>query len=166
MVGQTGSLVKGMSQAGKFDRDGTREMARIAHSVGVKFKETNGAYSSDEELRERRQAGVNAINVGPELGVAQTRVVISLARRYGLHRQLQAFLGRSLDSGKWKKWLHDGTSEAEHPIMAGHHCFASGEYHDLAEAIQRETDLGAAIRAKLSGVMDRYCRAMTDVVEG
>ena len=166
VVGQTGSLVMGTSQVGKFDQDATREMVEIAHSAGVRFKEHNVDYSPEEALRERRRVGVDAINVGPELGVAQTRLVMDLARKHGLQEHLEAFLSRSIESGKWKKWLHDEASYADRSVIAGHYCFTSDAYGELVEAIGREMDVGAAIRTKLVSLIDYYCKAMADGAEG
>ena len=160
VVGQTGSLVKGTSQIGKFNLSATTAMVNLAHEMGVKFKEHNVDYTGVDDFRERRLAGVDAINIAPELGVAQTRVVIDLARKHDEEQALDRYLQRATDSGMWKKWLHNGVSDNDRPVIAGHYCFTSDEYRALIEALRHKCDVSDAIARKLTELIDLYCTAL------
>ena len=160
VVGQTGSLIKEVFQVGTFDFRSTRELADIAHSAGVKFKEHNADYLDDLALSLRRSAGIDAINVAPEFGVAETRVVTTLASKYGLFDELSAFQRRALESGRWQKWLYGPASDSLKAEIAGHYCFASDEYGELVDKLSAETDVDGAIIERLTALIDHYLRGL------
>jgi len=154
IVGGTGSLVKEIFQVGCFDYDTVTKLVSIAHSFGVKFKEHNVDYTSLCDLRQRLNAGVDAINIGPELGVAQTKIVIEQAQRHGI--SLNAFLDKSLQSGKWFKWLYGNTSDALKAVTAGHYVFNSDEYKALIGKLNLVVDINREIKHGIFTLLDHY----------
>ena len=160
VVGQTGSLIKEVFQVGTLDFRTTKELTDIAHSAGVKFKEHNADYLDDLALSLRRPAGVDAINVAPEFGVAETRVVATLASRYGFFDELSAFQRRALESGRWQKWLYGSASDSLKAEIAGHYCFMSDEYGELVDKLSAETDVHGAIIERLTALIDHYVRGL------
>lgn len=156
VVGQTGSLVKEVYQVGCFNYRTVKELVSVAHALGVKFKEHNADYSSLSDLRLRREVGVDAINVGPEFGVTQTRTVVGLAQRYGFYKELDAFLNCSLESGKWQKWVYGNPSDHLKALIAGHYVYTSSEYHNLVDKLNSKTDTNAAINKSLITLLDHY----------
>jgi len=160
IVGQSGSLVKEVFQVGAFDFRATRNLVGIAHSAGVKFKEHNADYLDDLALSLRKAARVDAVNVAPEFGVAETRVVMTLASRFGLFEELSAFQNRVLESGRWEKWLYGPASDALKAEIAGHYCFTSDEYRDLVAKLSTETDVKSAILERLTGLISHYVRGL------
>lgn len=160
VVGQTGSLLKEAFQVGHLDYESTEKLVAIAHSFGIKFKEHNGDYLTSFDLQQRNHVGVDAINVGPEFGAIQTRTVIGLAQRFGLYKELDAFLNRSLESGKWKKWVYGQTSDILKSVIAGHYVFSSEEYNQLIEKLQSNVDTNAVINAELTASIGRYVEGL------
>jgi len=160
VVGGTGSLVKEIYQVGSFALNGTMELVDIAHSFGVKFKEHNADYTTSDDLKLRRRAGVDAVNIGPELGVAQTKAVIGLAVNYGLYNELDAFLRRSLESNRWEKWVYSKPSDFLKSVIAGHYVFNSDEYKRLADKLSQKTDIDGAINQEIFNLIDHYERGM------
>jgi len=160
VVGQTGSLVKEVFQVGSFDLIGTRELTRIAHSFGVKFKEHNADYTGSLQLRQRRLAGVDAVNVAPEFGVCQTRTTMFLAQEYGLREELDSFLRVAEESGCWKKWIYGEPSPVFKALIAGHYVFASDEYQSLLTQLSRKVDVYARISEELQLLIDHYVKGM------
>ena len=160
VVGQSGSLIKEVFQVGTFDFRATKELADIAHSAGVKFKEHNADYIDDVALSLRGAAGVDAINVAPEFGVAETRVVTALANKFGLFDELSAFQRRVLRSGRWHKWLYGPASDGLKAEIAGHYGFTSDEYRELVEKLSGETDVNGAIVGRLTALVDHYVRGL------
>ncbi len=160
VVGQTGSLVKETFQVGFFEYEQTRRLTDIAHAYGVKFKEHNADYITSAELRLRRSAGVDAVNVAPELGATQTRTVIALAQRFGLFRELRVFLECSNRSRRWSKWVYGEPLDGLRGVIAGHYVFGSEEYGRLVDRLRRLIDVDAAIRENVAAVIDRYVGGM------
>ncbi|MBU0638095.1 MAG: hypothetical protein KKB50_04460 [Planctomycetes bacterium] len=160
VVGQTGSLVKETFQVGFFDYARTRRLVEVAHSYDVKFKEHNSDYLEPADLRLRSRAGVDAINVAPELGVAQTRAVVRLAQQQGLFGELDAFLRRAAATGKWRKWQYGSPDVRRQGLIAGHYAFGTDEYRALTARLGRVADVQAAIAAEIAAIIERYVGGM------
>jgi len=158
IVGGTGSLVKEIYQVGYFDYDTVKELVSMAHSFGIKFKEHNVDYTSLTDLRQRVNVGVDAINIGPELGVAQTKVVIELAQRYGV--SLDALLNRSLQSGAWKKWTYGKTLDSLKSVIAGHYVFNTTEYRELIDKLNQVTDINSEINKGITALLNHYMEGL------
>lgn len=156
VVGQTGSLVKEVRQVGNFNPINTRALVKISHGFEVRFKEHNVDYSNRSDLYFRKWSGVDAINVGPELGVIQTHTVCELARRYGFHAELEAFLKLSLESERWRKWIHDNPSNLLKSVMAGHYMFDSDEYRVLIRKLAHEVNVNRVIDRNLMTLLGHY----------
>lgn len=161
VVGQTASLVKEIYQVGHFAMESVRELVEIAHDFGVRFKEHNADYISQQEMQLRNHTGVDAVNVGPELGVAQTRTVISLAQTHGLHDEVKAFRKRAVASGKWQKWLYGNPSDFNKALIAGHYVYNAPEYRKLVDKLSKHTDVSAAIRDAIFRILDRYAEVLS-----
>ena len=161
VVGQTGSLVKEVYQVGYLNYRTVKELVSVAHSFGVKFKEHNVDYSSLSDLHLRREVGVDAINVGPEFGVVQTKTVIGLAQRCGLYEELDAFLNRSFESGKWRKWVYGQPSDFLKALIAGHYVYTSDEYQQLIDKLNSKADVNAAINERIIALLDHYVGGMS-----
>ena len=162
VVGQTGSLTKEIFQVGYFNYQEVDRLCDIASEYGVRFKEHNCDYVDRMELALRKQAGVGAINVAPEFGVLQTRIVTAMADKFSVKSELSSFRRRVLDSNKWQKWMY---SESTHDnikyLCAGHYCFQTEEYKALAEALNDEFDLGAEIRIQVAALVKHYVRELS-----
>jgi hypothetical protein len=160
VVGQTGSLLKEAFQVGHLDYKSAQRLVGIAHSFGIKFKEHNGDYLSSFDLQQRNHVGVDAINVGPEFGALQTRTVIGLGQRFGFYKELDAFLNRSIESGKWRKWVYGPTSDILKAVIAGHYVFSSDEYHELVDKLQTEIEVNSVINEALTTSISHYVEGL------
>ena len=70
LVGQTGSLIKEIYQVGEFENEIAKNLVKLSKKYGVYLKEHNCDYIDKDQIIERRkQIGINAINVAPELGL-------------------------------------------------------------------------------------------------
>jgi tagatose-1,6-bisphosphate aldolase non-catalytic subunit AgaZ/GatZ len=84
VVAQTGSLIMEDRQIGSFNFEISRDLANYANEAGIKLKEHNADYLTIEQLQLRRLCGVHALNVAPQLGVAQTKTLLLLSKKYAL----------------------------------------------------------------------------------
>jgi hypothetical protein len=158
MTGQTGSLIKEMYQVGYFDLKNTKRLSTMTHKYGFKFKEHNVDYLSAAELGLRSMAGVDAINIAPEFGVMQTKTVVCLAQKYGIHKHLEDFLRCAMNSRKWEKWAYGKASDNIKAMVAGHYVFSSESYLELISRINRRVDVSKEIFRNLTGLIDHYAR--------
>ena len=157
---RTGSLVRSAYQAGSFDYSAAKEIVAFAHRLGMRFKEHNVDYSPCKDLRMRTLAGVDAINIGPELGVLETRILARLASLHGATPELEALFAVAAASGRWRKWTVRTPASRMQALLAAHYCHATSEYRALIEKLDRRVDVDATIRSKLSARIDAYVRCL------
>ena len=166
VVGRTGSLVRERFQVGYFSFTDVCRLTSVAHRFGFRFKEHNVDYSSTSELRLRVPAGVDAINIGPELGVLETSAVASAAALYGLNDELDAFFACCIDSGKWRKWRYSAEPPARtKAVVAGHYCQSSSEFQVLLGRLRERLDIDAAVRDELTARIGNYVAYLDAVGE-
>ena len=160
VVAQTGSLCYEDRQAGTFDYHVAQDLVEVAESAGVKLKEHNADYLTLEQLQLRKSAGVHALNIAPQLGVIQTKLLSQLAHEYSLLPEWDKFSKVVLDSRRWKKWTAS-TDDAHKIIVAGHYCFASIEYANLIDAIQKHVIWPITLKNEMHRVLDLYSNIYT-----
>ena len=153
VVAQTGSLVMEDRQVGSFDVPMVKKLAKFAESAGIKLKEHNADYLTAAQIALRKQAGVHACNIAPQLGVIQTKTVLALADQYDVDTDY--FKQRVLDSGKWRKWIIDGDDSVKIAV-AGHYCFTEQEYHTLEDKINSHCDVAKEVEQAIHSCLDLY----------
>lgn len=153
VVAQTGSLTMEDRQVGSFDVPMVKQLVGFANTAGVKLKEHNADYLTADQIHLRKQAGVHACNIAPQLGVIQTKTLLDLAKTHGINST--AFETTVLNSNRWKKWIIDG-NDAVKIAVAGHYCFSSDEYKRLHEEISEVTDFDTALRHNIGACLDLY----------
>lgn len=153
VVAQTGSLTYEDRQAGTFEFDSVRHLVEYAEANGIGLKEHNADYLSADQLRMRRQAGVHACNIAPQLGVLQTQAIIKLADYYNV--STNDFRQTVLNSNKWAKWT-DSTDSDLRVRVAGHYCFNTDSYRRLEEQLYQLCNVRLVVEKAVSGCLDLY----------
>jgi hypothetical protein len=131
VVAQTGSLCHEDHQHGEFNYQAAVELVGIADEAGVKLKEHNADYLTSAEIVMRNNAGVHAMNIAPQLGVAQTKLLRTLAAEHA-PEEWQAFVRVVLASGRWSKWT-DLDNDTQRVTVAGHYSFNTPEYQAIID---------------------------------
>ena len=147
-VVQTGTLVREMRNVGLTDgrknesydqrfavetiEKNIRYLADIAYINGVYIKEHNGDYLSDGSMSSRKNFRVGAVNIAPELGVFESKSLVSLCVELNLKSLTEKMLGIFYNSKKWEKWLSPDTtaSDVDKALMAGHYTFSTPEFQE------------------------------------
>lgn len=154
-VSQTGSLTK-HTQVGTFDVDANSKIAKLIHDHGLLFKEHNADYLAREQVSKRVLAGVDSINIAPQLGCIQSQLYLDYGMMFPDH--FAQFRQDVLDAGYWRKWVPDHILDDDTRFVASaHYCFGSDSarrYHDflLAQGI----DFDSLLREKLFQALDEY----------
>ena len=155
VVAQTGSLCYEDRQAGTFESATVKDLVAVANSNGVKLKEHNADYLTAEQIHQRKDTGVHAMNIAPQLGVYQTKLLKKLADHYGLISQWDNFAEKVLASGRWAKWTNS-TEDDMKVNVAGHYCFSSPEYQTLVNAVGEYVVWTDEIYKEISNVLSLY----------
>lgn len=153
VVAQTGSLTMEDRQVGSFDVPMVKRLVSFANDAGVKLKEHNADYLTAEQIRLRKQAGVHACNIAPQLGVIQTKVLLELAKTNNV--DTTQFEQVVLNSNRWKKWIIDGDDTVK-VAVAGHYCFGTETYQQLHEELSKVCNFEKELRLKITECLDLY----------
>lgn len=155
IVSQTGSLVK-ERQIGTFDMNLTSMISAEIHSRGYLLKEHNADYLTINDLIKRKIAGVDALNIAPQLGCMQTLVTMELAKRHGRNSEWNDFANLVINEKKWERWKSltkfDPLSAV---ISSGHYHFNTMTYKRLVSKIGRE-ETHAEVKKGIYGILDGY----------
>jgi D-tagatose-1,6-bisphosphate aldolase subunit GatZ/KbaZ len=154
-VSQTGSLTK-HKQVGKFNVETNTKVAETIHSAGLLFKEHNADYITADQVKLRQQAGVDAINIAPQLGAIQSSVLTQLGDKVGA--TYTEFVSYVLEQGFWKKWVtEDVTDDKTKFIASAHYCFNSQLGKKLlAEIRSKSLPFDDMLREQLFKELDEY----------
>ena len=153
VVAQTGSLTMEDRQVGSFDVAMVKKLVKFAETAGVKLKEHNADYLTAEQIQMRKLAGVHACNIAPQLGVIQTKRILSLAKEHDVDSGY--FEQCVMASEKWRKWIIDGNDSVKIAV-AGHYCFTTQEYQTLEDKLNQRCDVAQEIEQDLVACLDLY----------
>jgi hypothetical protein len=183
-VVQTGTLVKEMKNVGLTDgrknqaydqkyavesmEKAIRYLSDIAYINGVYIKEHNGDYLSDGSMSFRRKLNIGGINVAPEIGVFESKIIVSLCLELGLNKLLDETLQIFYDSKKWDKWMceESDASDMDKAIISGHYSFSNPKFieikNQIAHAAKRKEriDLDEHITVQLMTCLKRMIWSM------
>lgn len=138
LVSQTGSLTK-HTQVGTFDLKLSYDIAQQIHSNGFLFKEHNADYLTIPQVRDRFFAGVDAVNIAPQLGYVHSCVLNKLG--YNYKSELENFKQYVLEKEYWKKWVIDSVQDSETKfLVSAHYCYNS-EYAQMIQAIIKHKNI-------------------------
>ena len=103
------------------------KIKEICKKYKVYFKQHNTDYLSDESLNWHPKLGIHAANVAPEFGVAETRNLLNLMKKYKMLNLYDEFIDLCAKSNKWKKWKIDGSklNDYQKTIICGHYLYSS-----------------------------------------
>jgi hypothetical protein len=85
----------------KFLTEPLSAMVKVCKEYGKKTKEHNGDYLSKEEKDIRFRAGIDAINIGPELIQLETEIYLE----HMTEAEKNVFYKVCVESRKWERWV-------------------------------------------------------------
>ena len=152
-VTQTGSFTQ-HKQMGSFDVNFNTPIAQRIHEAGFLFKEHNADYLTKEEVK-LRSVGVDALNIAPQLGTVQTRILQDLSKN---STEWIDFANAVYKSNLWARWmpadLHDNNMAV---IVAGHYMFHTPEYKKLIKSIDSEL-FNSQLKKEMFDIFDTYTK--------
>lgn len=151
-VVQSGTQVLGTSNIGKFNFDESKRMCQIVKRFGILAKEHNSDYLTNEEIRLRKDAGVDSLNIAPEFGVLETDVIIDMLKT--APSLLEDFLNLCYKSGKWKKWVKEEPTRLEIARICGHYVLSTEEFINIKRSLNKD-DFDFVIKKKIKDNLSR-----------
>lgn len=145
LVIQSGTALKEDKNIGHYDQDRLRGMIAVAQKHNLLSKEHNGDYLEPEQIAERLNIGLSAINIAPELGKMESESILEVLTP----DEIDAFFEMCLESGKWKKWVpanFDPYQDKKHLIkITGHYLFS----RQMIQNIYDKYDIKNSVKSKL-----------------
>ena len=74
-------------------------MIEVCKIFGVKSKEHNGDYLSSEEIKQRFDCGLDALNIAPEFGQIETLCYLETIQ------DIEEWYKICYESKRWEKWV-------------------------------------------------------------
>ncbi|MCG7414646.1 hypothetical protein MHK74_08715 [Microbacterium aurum] len=170
---QTGTLVRGGRNVGDLTSEerhaATVESIRASvdsvRSAGLHVKAHNADYLDFDAIASLASAGVHALNIAPELGTTQTRVIMDTAMAVAGRSTLREFQDIAYESDRWRGWTDDpSVSRRVAAQLAGHYIMSDPRVRrmisilDLALQPSGES-LDSRVDDALREVVDRYLEA-------
>jgi hypothetical protein len=151
-VTQTGSLTK-CGQEGTFSIADNTNVAKQIHDAGFLFKEHNADYFNKDDLLDRRKAGVDSLNIAPQLGTIQTAIL----KEFSPGHLWDKFSDVVYSSNKWQRWVSDPTHTTKNQAVdvSGHYCFNSNEYKEIVNNIDKQ-EFNNALTKKITSLLNDY----------
>lgn len=151
VVGQTGTKVLERYNIGSLERFASSsellsteaqisKIVKTCNHYGIHLKAHNGDYLSNGSIARLAQLGVHAMNIAPECGVGETLQLVEICQKFGLHDELDEFLGLAYKSNKWEKWMMSNSEvdDQKRAIIAGHYVFSTPQFKGLKNKIENE----------------------------
>jgi D-tagatose-1,6-bisphosphate aldolase subunit GatZ/KbaZ len=155
LVNQTGSLTK-QTQVGIFNEELSKQIADKIHNNGFLFKEHNADYLNLHQVKLRKHAGIDSINIAPQLGYTHTYILNKLG--YNYKYELNKFKQFVLEQGYWKKWVTDNINDEETKFLVSAHYFFNSEYARIISDIisHKKVPFAEMLFDEVSIVLDQY----------
>ncbi len=152
IVCQTGSLIKSIFQIGQFDVDSVKIMKKITSKYGILLKEHNCDYLNNDQIKLRKENGINAINIAPELGFIQTHLLFYSCKKYKINKEILKFKKYVLKKNKWKKWDYNNENDLIKFFCSAHYFYASDIYKELIFKLDKKINF----QKKLNENIEKY----------
>lgn len=104
LVIQCGTKLSEGKNLGLFDETKLVEMLKIANKYNMTAKEHNGDWVSLANIKQKYNLGLKYINIAPELGEFESRVLLNRMKETSLDDYNKLY-EICVHSGKWKKWV-------------------------------------------------------------
>lgn len=151
VVIQCGTQLLERTNVGSFDEEKLIAMLQVVQTYGKTAKEHNGDWVSMDVIRRKEALGLQYVNIAPELGEIETRVLTS-------HMDNERLFDICLASGRWKKWVSSGFDPHANKdaiiLICGHYVNTHPDVAAVRETISDE--LHDAITRALLKLRDVY----------
>jgi hypothetical protein len=150
---QAGTRLEGTKNIGKFDEERCKKMIEVCKKHGLLSKEHNGDYLTAEGIKKRFNIGLDGLNIAPEFGVLETKIIIDSIKKQR-PELFQEYFELCYNSKRWVKWLprsflsKDLNEEDKLKIIevCGHYVFADEKFIKIKNSLK---DLDVKIKEEL-----------------
>ncbi len=139
---QSGTALEGNKNIGSFNQTRLIEMVNVVKKHGLISKEHNGDYLSSELVKDKFKNGLNSINIAPEFGQIETKIILSRIKNN--MELFETFYQICLESKRWVKWVStdfDPENNKEELInICGHYVFSDPRFIEIKNKLGENID--------------------------
>lgn len=126
---QSGTSIKNTRNTGTYSEDRLIDMVAVCHRYDLLSKEHNGDYLTDDNVKNKFEAGLDAINIAPEFGQIETKtLLIAMQKDTSKQYLIEEFFQLCQNSQKWRKWVDHNfnpvLNKEELIRITGHYVFS------------------------------------------
>jgi hypothetical protein len=136
---QFGTRLQGGENIGTYKEEELQKAVEICRKWGVLSKSHNTDYQTANYIYSIRKQGVDAINIAPEFGTLETKVIIEQLKP----DEFEKFYKLCLESKKWVKWVNqDFNPEKDKRKLVeicGHYVFRDQEFRGIYESCFKQS---------------------------
>jgi D-tagatose-1,6-bisphosphate aldolase subunit GatZ/KbaZ len=116
----------------------------LANKYGLQLKLHNADFLSKEMLNFYLSHGISNINIAPELGVLESKLIFNILKSHNFEHLSRKFMSLAYNSKNWKRWISDPEKLGMHEcgIAAGHYIFSTPGFIQLKQEILETTKVG------------------------
>ena len=110
LVIQSGTSLKEGVNTGVYNNEKLRNMMMLRDEFNILTKEHNGDWISDYEIKDKFDNGLSALNIAPEFGMIETKVILEEIEKLdegNSKEYFEKFFEICHDSKKWVKWVKE-----------------------------------------------------------
>jgi hypothetical protein len=138
---QSGTALKETKNIGVYDSERLKKMVNIVKNFNMISKEHNGDFITKEILKEKFFVGLDTINIAPEFGQFETKIILDELKKIDNSLIFDLF-NICYKSKKWEKWV-DSTFIPENNkedliIICGHYLFSNDEFIKITEKLDED----------------------------
>ena len=151
-VVQCGNGLCNGKNSGKFDKNKLKNMVDLVNKYNFISKEHNGDWVSINIIKEKKELGLECINIAPEFGMIESSIILENIKNNREH--YNKIYELCLKSEKWKKWVNSDfdykTQKDELILITCHYIFSYDEFKEIRNCYDNiNEDIKDKIKNKL-----------------
>ena len=136
---------------GKYDEARLSEFIDVCKHWSVLSKEHNGDYLTNEEIKDKFNIGLDAINIAPEFGQLETLCYLE-----HMGDDIEDYYKICYDSKRWEKWVEDvfvpKDNKEELIKICGHYVLSDKKFLDI------KPDIDGEIKTRIKNKLRELCQ--------
>ena len=141
---QSGTALNGNKNIGLYNSKKLSDMINVCNKHGMISKEHNGDYLKNELLNDKFNLGLDCINIAPEFGQIETKVILDKIFELKRDDLFNEFYQICFDSKKWVKWVSSNFNPQENKEelinICGHYVFSNKDFLKIKNQLGEDID--------------------------
>jgi hypothetical protein len=165
LVIQSGTALKEGVNTGVYNNEKLKEMMKLSQEFNILTKEHNGDWISDYEIKDKFINGLSALNIAPEFGMIETKVILSEIDSLDEKKSkeyFEKFFQICYESKKWVKWVKDDFDPFKNKRklieICGHYVFT---HQDLLRIKHNVVDIDNKIKKAIYERLEHIFKIIT-----